>query len=189
VGAAATLEAMRACIPEARVVHLATHGVVSMRSPWLSKIALANGEAIDLAVLGDLNLQADLVTLSACDTAQGAVGKSDEVLGFARGVLAAGARRTLISLWPVSDLATCELMTAFYREIGTGRPVAQALRTAQLHVRGLDAHAVADLAARLAAEGTPVALHRRRDIVRRSIACDAGFAHPSFWAPFMLVGL
>jgi CHAT domain-containing protein len=184
---------VRAGLTVARVVHLATHAVLSARSPWLSTIALANGAALDLATLSGLELQADLVTLSACDTARGTLGKSDETLGFARGLIAAGARRTLVSLWPVSDVATCELMTVFYRELAAGRPVVQALRTAQLHVRDLPGDAIAALVDGLVAEDGALASAGRRHATLADVPEPAppaeGFAHPSFWAPFVLIGL
>ncbi|MEJ7598632.1 MAG: CHAT domain-containing protein [Kofleriaceae bacterium] len=148
----ATLRAVRAVIHTARYVHLGTHGLLSP-SPWLSKIALANGESLDLATLGELELQAELVTLSACNTARGSVGKSDEVLGFARALVAAGARRVVASLWPVSDIATCELMAVFYRELANGLAAPHALRVAQHHLRTLDASAVSRLNGELIAAG------------------------------------
>ncbi len=178
LGAAATRRAVRDAIQAARFVHLGTHGIMSPRSPWLSTIALAHGESLDLATLAALELHAELVTLSACNTARGSVDRSDEVLGFARGLIAAGARRVLVSLWPVSDIATCELMTVFYRELAAGAAAAQALRTAQRHVRTLDAGAIAG----------PAAKRVRRDFLGTSDPETASFAPPTFWAPFVLIG-
>jgi CHAT domain-containing protein len=185
LGADATARAVREVIQTARYVHLGTHGLLSSQSPWLSTIALANGESLDLATLGALELQAELVTLSACNTARGSVGKSDEVLGFARALVAAGARRVLVSLWPVSDVATCELMTVFYRELANGAAAPHALRTAQQAVRTLDAAAVAKITAELAASG---ATRVRRDLAGKRDPDAVTFAHPTFWAPFVLVG-
>lgn len=133
--------------------------VVSSRSPWLSTIVLASGAELDLATLSSLHISADLVALSACDTAHGEAGYGDEVLGFARGLLAAGAWRTLVSLWPVSDVATCALMTEMYRRLAV-------------------------------AEDATITGDTRRDAKpEEPTLVGDSFDHPSFWAPFALLGL
>jgi len=80
-----------------------------------------------------LHLPADLVVLSACRTALGREIRGEGLVGLTRGFLSAGARQVLVSLWPVEDRATAELMRIFYREmLGHGRSPAAALRAAQI---------------------------------------------------------
>ena len=86
--------------------------------------------------LGDiynLRLNADLVVLSACDSGGGEIARGEGIIGLTRGFLYAGARSLLVSLWPVSDEATADLMVDFYAAVLKGQPRARALREAKLH--------------------------------------------------------
>lgn len=119
-------------------IHLATHGVFRVESPLQSGIFLAGDGTRDgfLSVneLFDLRLNSDLVTLSACETGLGKVSNGDDVVGFTRGFLYAGANSIVSSLWKVDDHATSYLMTEFYLNLQTmGK--AEALRQAQLLTR------------------------------------------------------
>src|SRR6185436_21017373 len=79
-----------------------------------------------------LRLPADLVVLSACQTGLGREVRGEGLIGLTRGLFSAGARQVLVSLWPVEDRATAELMRRFYAEmLSQGRPPAAALREAQ----------------------------------------------------------
>ncbi|HEX9942078.1 MAG TPA: CHAT domain-containing protein, partial [Thermoanaerobaculia bacterium] len=127
-----------------RLVHFATHGVLDSRYPELSGVALSmvdeRGRPRDgfLRVhdIYRLNLPADLVVLSACETALGQEVRGEGLIGLTRAFFYAGARRVLVSLWPVEDRATAELMRRFYREmLQNGLPPAAALRAAQTGVR------------------------------------------------------
>jgi CHAT domain-containing protein len=126
------------------IVHFATHGIVDSRYPELSGIALSmvdrQGHAVDgwLRVhdIYRLSLPANLVVLSACDTALGREIPGEGVIGLTRAFFCAGARRVLVSLWPVEDEATAELMRRFYREmLRGGQPPAAALQAAQNSLR------------------------------------------------------
>jgi len=75
-----------------------------------------------------------MVTLSACETGLGRVTRGDEVWGFSRAFLGAGARSLVVSLWPVSDLSTELLMKRFYAGIREGIGASRALQEAQLAV-------------------------------------------------------
>jgi CHAT domain-containing protein len=124
-----------------RIVHFATHGLIDSRYPALSALALSSyddrglpqNSFLRLHDIYDLKLDADLVVLSACDTALGREIRSEGLLGLTQGFLYAGARSLVVSLWRVSDRATAELMTRFYEYLLNGglRP-ADALRRAQL---------------------------------------------------------
>ena len=107
--------------PSFRFLHLASHGEFNPDEPLQSRMLLAPGDGEDgnLTVdeLYDLRLNADLVTLSACETGLGNVESGDDVIGLTRGFLYAGAKSIVASLWPVSDKATAFLMERFYANL------------------------------------------------------------------------
>jgi CHAT domain-containing protein/Tfp pilus assembly protein PilF len=125
-----------------RYVHLATHGVVDEEHPGLSRLLLRRqtGSAEDgvlyLGEVYNLRLNADLVVLSACDTGRGRIARGEGIIGLTRGFLYAGAKSLLVSLWPVSDAATADLVADFYEELLAGRPRVEALRQAKLRTMG-----------------------------------------------------
>jgi CHAT domain-containing protein/tetratricopeptide (TPR) repeat protein len=127
-----------------RILHFATHGLIDSESPELSGLMLSlfdqDGRPregfLGLADIYNLEIGADLVVLSGCDTALGREVRGEGLLGLARGFLHAGARQVLATLWRVEDRAAAELMTRFYRALlEHGLPPAAALRQAQLSLR------------------------------------------------------
>ena len=119
-------------------IHLAAHGIFDIENPLNSALLLArdkdNDGMLKAGDLYNLSLDADLVTLSACETALGKVSTGDDVVGFTRGFLYAGARSLVSSLWQVDDLATRDLMVSFYTNLAT-MSKDEALRQAQLKVK------------------------------------------------------
>jgi CHAT domain-containing protein len=123
-----------------RILHFATHGLLNSQHPELSGLVLSlvdkNGGEIDgflrLQDIYNLKLSADLVVLSACQTALGKDIKGEGLISLTRGFMYSGAPRVVASLWKVDDVATAELMTVFYRKmlVENLRPAA-ALRGAQ----------------------------------------------------------
>ena len=101
-----------------KYLHLASHGVFDPAKPLNSSLLLskdaANDGQLTVSELYDLNLNAELVTLSACETALGKVTNGDDVVGFTRGFLYAGVNSIVSSLWKVDDTATNTLMQSFY---------------------------------------------------------------------------
>ncbi|HMF09367.1 MAG TPA: CHAT domain-containing protein, partial [Thermoanaerobaculia bacterium] len=142
-----------------RILHFATHGLISPQYPARSALVLASsgGEENDgflqAREISNLKLASDLVVLSACRTARGRVLAGEGVQSLARAFFYAGARSVVASLWNVNDRSTADLMAAFYRHLSDGEPKAHALRSAKL-----------DLLAK------------------------ASFSPPRFWAPFILIG-
>lgn len=121
--------------PRFKYLHLASHGEFNPDDPLKSRMLLSAGdnEDGDLTVdeLYSLKLNADLVTLSACETGIGDIKSGDDVIGLTRGFLYAGANSIVASLWPVSDEATALLMNTFYDELKKGKK-SSALRKALL---------------------------------------------------------
>ncbi|PKN19872.1 MAG: hypothetical protein CVU71_05755 [Deltaproteobacteria bacterium HGW-Deltaproteobacteria-6] len=120
------------------LIHLAAHGTFNLDEPLASALLLApdknhNG-LLRAADLYNLSLHADLVTLSACETALGKVATGDDVVGFTRGFLYAGANSLVSSLWQVDDRATRDLMVSFYSNLKEMKKD-EALRQAQIHVK------------------------------------------------------
>jgi CHAT domain-containing protein len=121
-------------------VHLATHGFVNSEYPELSGLLLTqdsksqeDGILYTGEILG-LNFKADLVTLSACETALGKKIQGEGVRGLTTAFLFAGAKSVIASLWKVADESTSLLMIDFYNELLSGKSKAAALRSAKLNL-------------------------------------------------------
>ena len=126
-----------------RVIHFATHGIIDTRYPDLSALALSGVDAAGAPTRGllglpdiyALHLNADVVVLSACETALGRDIRGEGLLGLTQGFLYAGTKSVVASLWPVADRATAELMQRFYQHmLRDGLRPADALRRAQLSI-------------------------------------------------------
>ncbi|HUE81634.1 MAG TPA: CHAT domain-containing tetratricopeptide repeat protein [Pyrinomonadaceae bacterium] len=126
-----------------RYVHFATHGYLDSERPDLSAVVLSlvdeRGKAQDGFLraheIYNLDLPAELVVLSACETGLGKEIKGEGLVGLTRGFMYAGARRVVVSLWNVNDKATAELMQRFYRRmLKDGQTPAASLRAAQIEM-------------------------------------------------------
>jgi CHAT domain-containing protein len=138
-GANATRERFLREAREADVVHVATHAVFREDDPYFSSLRLADGW-MSLYDLYGMRLSGSLVCLSACQSGRSWIGAGDELVGLARGFLHAGARTLVVSLWPVQDDATAQLMEAFYRHLRVGERSEDALRAAMREVRERHPH-------------------------------------------------
>jgi CHAT domain-containing protein/tetratricopeptide (TPR) repeat protein len=135
--------AMSAELGQYRIIHFATHGLLNSEHPELSGLVFSlvdrqgkpqNG-FLRLHEVYNLNLPAELVVLSACQTGLGKDVKGEGLVGLTRGFMYAGAARVMASLWQVDDLATAELMKRFYAKVlGEGLRPAAALRDAQVEM-------------------------------------------------------
>lgn len=159
--AEATTERWLEDAPRYRIVHLATHAHFRADNTLLSSLSFAD-RRLTLGQVARLRLNADLVTLSGCETGRGQLRGAD-LVSLAGGFLGAGARSLLVSLWRVDDAATARLMQSFYHALlkTTGR--AQALRAAQLGILALG---------REQPDDAEVGVYR----------------HPAYWAPFIMIG-
>jgi tetratricopeptide (TPR) repeat protein len=200
-------------------IHLATHGVIDQEVPARSAVILTQTDLPDpLAqvlnhqpafdgrltvreIQGGWDLKADLVTLSACETARGRYAGGEGFVGFAQALLMSGARSVCLSLWKVDDTATALLMQRFYANLLGARPgisgpmpKAEALTEAKSWLRGLRGEEVATLAAKLAGGEARAAGAARRKPAVRVLGAPAGaaddwpYAHPYYWAAFVLMG-
>jgi CHAT domain-containing protein len=130
----ATITRLIELAPGSPVIHIATHGHSRLDAPNFSYVRLADGQlnAIDAF---RLDLQGcELVTLSGCETGLSMSGGGDEQLGLGRAFLAAGTTSLVMSLWPVEDNATNELMQLFYEGLLKGESKVEALRSAQCNL-------------------------------------------------------
>jgi CHAT domain-containing protein len=123
-----------------RILHFATHGLVSARYPERSALVLASSGAdgedgfLQAREISDLKLDCDAVVLSACQTARGRLLAGEGVQGLARAFLYAGAHTVVASLWNVNDRRTADLMSAFYRALSRRASKVEALRQAKLEL-------------------------------------------------------
>lgn len=134
----ATEEVLRSYGNSFTLIHFATHGQFDPDAPLRSALLLApdassNG-MLTVDKLYSLQLDASLVTLSACETGLSKIANGDDLVGLTRGFLYAGSSSIVASLWKVDDLATSLLMTRFYQELRT-TDKRDALRRAQLETR------------------------------------------------------
>ena len=134
-GDRATKAAILSLIPKARIIHLATHGILDDIQGLNSAIALApsskDSGLLTASEILDLKLNAELVVLSACNTGRGKI-TGDGVIGLSRAFISAGVPSIIVSLWSVPDAPTASLMTEFYKNFQLNRDKAQALRQAML---------------------------------------------------------
>ena len=152
-----------------RFLHLATHGLVDDQLPMSSGLLLSADDGEDgllqaHEVLG-LELEADLVTLSACRSGRGRLQRGEGVVGLSRAFLTAGASAVVVSQWDIDDRSTPQLMEHFYRYVAAGLPAPEALVKARRHLFGQ--------------QGTTRLVLRERPVA---------YAHPRFWASFVLSG-
>ncbi|MBV6641665.1 MAG: CHAT domain-containing protein [Cyclobacteriaceae bacterium] len=119
-------------------IHLATHGIVNQSRPELSRVFLCPGSTEDGSLYSgeiyNLKFNANLVTLSACETGLGQVAKGEGIVGLSRALQYAGAQNLIVSLWQVADKSTADLMIEFYNHSlnSPRRGYADDLRAAKL---------------------------------------------------------
>jgi CHAT domain-containing protein len=167
IGSSAEEERFKAEAGNYRILHLATHGILNNASPMYSQLVLSPSPTnnredglLEAWEIMKLDLRADLVVLSACETARGRIGAGEGIIGLSWALFVAGAPTAVVSLWKVESASTTELMVEFHRQIknssgrvGTPYSVASALRQATLKLL-------------------------------RSKKYD----HPFYWAPFVVIG-
>ena len=122
------------------ILHLAMHAFINDSIPAFSRLVFAQNQIDDAesdgwlntADIYNLNLNARLTVLSACNTGRGSLRKGEGIMSLARGFLYAGCPSIIMSLWEVEDNAGTEIMHAFYKSLKKGRNIDDALRHAKL---------------------------------------------------------
>jgi CHAT domain-containing protein len=121
--------------PDSDILHFAVHAEFNQEDPMSSALLLAKGQDADgklkAGEIFGLNLHANLVVLSACETGLGKISNGDEIVGLTRAFIYAGTPSVITTLWKVNDRASFELMKEFYANLKTSKKSA-ALRQAQL---------------------------------------------------------
>jgi CHAT domain-containing protein len=139
LGAKANAKILREKGPGSRLIHIATHGFFRPDKPSFSGIRLA-GTFLTLYDLYRLKLPAEQITLSGCSTGVNVIAAGDELIGLMRGLLSAGARSLLVSLWDVHDSSTGMFMKSFYSNFFSYSDRASAMRQAMLELREDNPH-------------------------------------------------
>ena len=134
MGSEATIDQLRKAAAESRFVHIATHGEFRTDNPMFSSIRLADS-FLSVYDFYDFRLRAELVTLSGCGTGLSVVTSGDELLGLVRGLLYAGTRAVLLTLWDVNDRSTADFMKLFYTKMAATNDKSDALRQAVQELR------------------------------------------------------
>lgn len=138
LGAQASKTTLRNESGKFSVIHIASHGFVEDCDPLGSFLALtpegdpSEGLLHAFEIMDSLQLRADLVVLSGCQTGQGEISKSEGVIGLTRAFQYAGARSVLVSLWEITDNSSSELMKEFYRQYKNGVSKDEALQRAEV---------------------------------------------------------
>ena len=161
LGDEATEDRFKAEAPRHRIVHVASHGLFEEASPLYSSVILTPGRdastedgLLEAWEILDLELDADVVILSACETGRGRIASGEGIVGTSWALLAAGARAAVVSQWKVDAASTTALMTALHRRLARGE--------------------------------TGTAVHLRSATLE--VMTNPRYAHPFYWAPFVLVG-
>jgi tetratricopeptide (TPR) repeat protein len=199
-------------------IHLATHGVIDEAIPQRSAVILTqtglpdpleqvvnhkpvfDGRLSVREIQRTWDLKAELVTLSACETALGRESGGEGFVGFTQALLMSGARSVCLSLWKVDDKATALLMTRFYQnvlgkrsDLSKAMPKAEALQEAKQWLRNLTVEQIeGELAGLERGEVRPLAREKGAPARKEAIALKANsrkpYDDPYYWAAFVLVG-
>lgn len=165
IGARADEKTFKSLASTYNVLHFATHGVLDDRHPLYSYLLLSKptGDVSDDGFLEareimDLNLRAELVVLSACETARGRIGAGEGVIGMSWAFLVAGCRTTVVSQWQVNSPSASELMAGFYKHLRPAAAEGRKMKSEALRLAALE------------------------------LIKDSRYRHPYYWAGFVMIG-
>jgi len=183
-------------LAKCRYVHLATHGLADGERPELSALLLARATEdrdydglLQMREVFHLQLDADLVVLSACQTGLGKRLSGEGVVGLSTAFFFAGTPSLVMSLWNVPDASTALLMHRFYSNLRAGQRKAAALREAKHWLRSLTWRELVELGQNEPSLGDLTrALGEVTVSPRGEPVADRPFAHPYYWAGFVLTG-
>ena len=185
----ASEEKSKSLSPAHDILHFATHAELNENDPLSSAVLLAKEDKedgrLEVREIFGMDLKANLVVLSGCETGLGKLSTGDELVGLTRAFIYAGTPSVVASLWSVDDSSTAHLMASFYRNLKTMSKV-EALRQAQLElIRG---EGRSDLLTRRGVGGIGKLGESPKSESRSQGPVAISTSHPYFWAPFILVG-
>jgi CHAT domain-containing protein len=185
----ATEEKSKALSATHDILHFATHAQLNEDDPLSSAVLLAKegkeDGRLEVREIFGMDLKANLVVLSGCETGLGKLSTGDELVGLTRAFIYAGTPSVVASLWSVDDNSTAHLMASFYRNLKTMSKV-EALRQAQLELIGGEGRS--ELLARRGVGGIGKLGETVKSESRSQHLSSISTSHPYFWAPFILVG-
>lgn len=165
IGARADEKTFKSLAPTYNVLHFATHGVLDDRHPLYSYLLLSKSAGdisddgfLEAREIMDLNLRADLVVLSACETARGRIGAGEGVIGMSWAFFVAGCCTTVVSQWQVNSPSTSELMAGFYKHLRPAAAEGRKMKSEALRLAALE------------------------------LIKSPRYKHPYYWAGFVMVG-
>jgi CHAT domain-containing protein len=167
IGSAASEDRMKAEAPKFTILHLATHGILNDINPMYSQVVLSQGDAnanedglLEAWEIMKMDLKADLVVLSACETARGRVGGGEGMIGLTWALFVAGSPTNVVSQWKVDSVSTTQLMLEFHRNLKNELTKGKA-----------------DLGTAKALQQAAITLLRTKE-----------YRHPFYWAGFVVMG-
>jgi CHAT domain-containing protein/Tfp pilus assembly protein PilF len=169
-----------------RFIHFATHAEVNESTPSQSGLLLSKKTDVE-SLFGEdgfmnsreisgLKLNADLVTLSACNTGMGKIVTGEGLLGLQRSFLSAGASSVMVSLWSIYDRSTADFMSEFYSMLKTHESADYGIMNRTLDWFGLYEHPLFDYKAKALRDA------------KLAMISHPYYSHPVHWAPFILIG-
>jgi CHAT domain-containing protein len=165
IGERADEQSFKSLAPAYDIIHCATHGIFDNRHPLYSFLLFSKAKdganddgLLEAREIMRLKLNADLVVLSACDTARGRIGAGEGVIGLSWAFFAAGCRSTLVSQWKVNSACAADWMESFYRD----------LRQTSDRNTGTKADALR--------------------LTLLTMMKDGRYRHPFYWSGFVLIG-
>ena len=189
-GSAPKRQQLLATNVQTRWLHIAGHAIYNPRDPYSSQLHLGANDALTARdIMSELNLTVELVTLSACTSGLNQVVAGDELLGLQRAFLYAGAPAVVCTLWETADFVALLVMDRFYTALRQGRPTADALREAQVGLRGMTGRDLVATIARWRIED-PAFVAELDDLpdIPDEHLDTLLYIDPFYWAPFMLIG-
>lgn len=169
-----------------RILHFATHASVNETNPFRSGLILSKKTEVESLFgedgylnsreISSLKLNADLVTLSACNTGMGKLVTGEGLLGLQRSFLSAGSSSVMVSLWSVFDRSTAEFMSNFYRNMITYQEEDYGMWNQTLNWLGLYEHPMIDYKTKAIRDA------------KLAMINHPYYNHPIYWAPFILIG-
>jgi len=175
-----------------KYLHFATHGVVGGEIPRLNEPALVltpegnDSGFLTATEIGKMDIAADLVVLSACNSGNGEYFNGEGLMGLGRAFILAGAKAVVVSLWPVDSLTTKEMMVKFYHDLETNGDASLALANARKSVMGGSVKTGSDVRALKRIGGGSLG-GASDEYVQSADGNFKGRANPFFWAPFVLI--